>query len=686
MKPHRILLLRLLLVYAFFSATIIPIYCESEQQEISTSQQLVAAELFHQSLELFRDKQYAQALIAFRQVLEIKPDCVEAYFNIGIINLIEKQFAQAIPALEQVITLNPQHAKAYWFLASAYNEQQRLDKAAQVLRSLVHVEPHNFEARVMLARIAARLHLTHEALEQYDHATQLRPTDTAILFECAQLLASLGRLHSSSLLYRRILELSPSFTTAALSLAHVLRYQGRMKEAIPYYQKTLAEWPDNAQAHCGLAEAYLATGHLTKGWKEFEWRLKNGSEPQANVGINRWEGQDIRDKTILVRAEGSPADMIMHMRYFPLLKERGSYVIVEANESVLPLLNLCESVDELITPASSIYHLPKFDYQVPLLSLPYVFGTSLDTIPAPHSYFSCSSTISYRWRSHRHPQALRVGVSWSADETSQDGMPSDRSIPFDQLEPLFACDGVIFYALEPAPYEKDNLLSFNELYNAPDKLLQLTALISTLDIVITADNTIAHLAGSLGKTAYVLLPHNAHWTWLQHKSNSPWYPTACLMRQGNTAEWNHVIKQLIEALEPYSIAPQSTYVTTEVAIGELVDKITILEIKAARITDPEKLSNIHRELESLQQTYYATATQSKQLDKLAAELKATNEALWDIEDAIRDKEMRKEFDSEFIALARNIYYTNDKRFQVKRAINELLGSRLTEEKSYKKYC
>jgi hypothetical protein len=218
------------------------------------------------------------------------------------------------------------------------------------------------------------------------------------------------------------------------------------------------------------------------------------------------------------------------------------------------------------------------------------------------------------------------------------------------------------------------------------------AVMKNLDLLITSDTSVVHLAGALGVPIWVALPFLPDWRWLLKREDNPWYPTMRLFRQSQRGNWPDVFERLAQALqEKVSMsatvrATNNQSITVEVAPGELIDKITILQIKSERISDPAKLANVRHELNVLDTVHGERVPSSDRLAALTADLKAVNEALWDIEDEIRVCEKAKDFGPRFVELARSVYHQNDRRAALKRQINDLLGSQIIEEKSYASYA
>ena len=239
----------------------------------------------------------------------------------------------------------------------------------------------------------------------------------------------------------------------------------------------------------------------------------------------------------------------------------------------------------------------------------------------------------------------------------------------------------------------------NDFDEATGAFVDTAAVMRNLDLIVTSDTSVAHLAGGLGVPVWVALPFVPDWRWLLDREDCPWYPNMRLFRQKSPGDWREVFSRIkAELMKTLSLPDTSTQVVVvdknvpsvqsvgvEIAPGELIDKITIMEIKTERITDPEKLKNVRLEFDSLISARNGAISTSKKLSDLTAQLKQVNEALWDIEDEIRDCERNQDFGQRFIELARSVYIRNDERSAIKRQINLLLGSQFTEEKSYANY-
>ncbi len=216
----------------------------------------------------------------------------------------------------------------------------------------------------------------------------------------------------------------------------------------------------------------------------------------------------------------------------------------------------------------------------------------------------------------------------------------------------------------------------------PDAFVDAAAAMMRLDLVVTCDTSIAHLAGALARPVWVALKSDAEWRWMTDRKDSPWYPTMRLFRQRRRGDWREVFEAMAEELRHMLASRPPQMIRAPCSIGELIDKITILRIKAERIADASKLGNIRRELELLEDIARDEGLVGAAIESLADRLAQVNASLWDVEDALRACEREGDFASRFVALSRSVYVLNDERAALKRAANDLFGSALIEEKSY----
>jgi hypothetical protein len=387
----------------------------------------------------------------------------------------------------------------------------------------------------------------------------------------------------------------------------------------------------------------------------------------------------------LLHPEQGLGDTIQFVRYAPLVRQRGGVVLVECPPPLEKLLSRCPGIDRLVLQGTP---LPDFAYHLPFLSLPGVFHTTLETVPAAVPYLSAEPRRIEAWGKELADVAgFKIGIAWQGSPKYQGD--AHRSVPLKEFAPLASLSGVRLVSLQMGygseqlqQAGKDwNVLDFGERLDADGAFVDTAAVMAHLDVVITSDTAVAHLAGALGVPVWLALCTASDWRWLRGRDDSPWYPTMRLFRQTRWGDWPGVFERMAAELREGGLC-RAAPVLAEIAPGELLDKITILEIKRERTTDAGKLQNIRTELGGLLAARARSLKPSAALDRVVGRLKAVNEDLWQIEEDIRLHERRQDFGEAFIALARSVYQRNDERAALTGQINRLWGAWLNEEKSY----
>jgi tetratricopeptide (TPR) repeat protein len=630
-----------------------------------------------------------EAMPCYREALRLRPQYADAHNNLGDVLASRDRLDEAVASYRQALQLKPDFAQAHTNLGAALGRQGQYDEAAAHHRQALAIWPGYAEAHSNLGNVLAAQGRADEAIACYREALRLKPDLVEAHFNLGIALAEQTKLDDAIVCYHQALRLKPAHVEALGSLGHALRIQGRVDEALACYDRLIERTPDEPEAHMSRALALLSLGDFEEGWREYEWRWKTrdfGDQP-AN-SWPRWDGASLEGRTILLHAEQGLGDTLQFIRYAALTKARGGTVIVVCQKALVPLLAGCPGIDRLIVQGEP---LPPFDVQAPLLSLPAILGTTLATIPANVPYVFPRGELVERWREDLDVPGFRVGIAWQGNPRYK--ADRYRSIPLAQFGVLAGVPGVRLFSLQKgAGSEQVAGVDFAvtdlgpRLDESSGPFLDTAAVMKNLDLVITVETALAHLAGALGVPVWLLLSAAAHFTWLLEREDCPWYPTMRLFRQAQFGQWAPVFERMARELS--SLASQSRRaapVHVEVAPGELLDKITILRIKTERLTDEAKLRNVRIELETLESARHRSLPPSSEMDRLESELKAVNEALWQIEDDIRDCERRGDFGPRFIELARSVYRQNDHRAALKGQINELLGSRLREEKSYTPY-
>jgi len=364
-------------------------------------------------------------------------------------------------------------------------------------------------------------------------------------FHRGNALYSRGDFNGAATTYRRAVELSPGFLDAQCNLGNALVAVGKIADAIGAYERAISLNPDCSQAHWNLALALLARGDLQRGWAEYEWRHREPSTPKC-PGI-AWKGEELQGKTILLIAEQGLGDAIQFVRYVPMVAARGGKIILVCQPELCRLFSAIEGVSAVVPFREA---LPKFDLYCHLMSLPGIFGTRVESIPRQIPYLHPEPALIQKWREILGPSngKVRIGLAWAGRAEHQ--FSQHRSIPLRELAPLGQARGIEFHSLQigPAAEEVLDLPNGMMMRNHADRLTDLretAALISNLDLVISVDTLIPHLAGALGARVWLMLAHAADWRWFLDRDDSPWYPTMRLFRQSSAGDWPGVVNSIL---------------------------------------------------------------------------------------------------------------------------------------------
>lgn len=674
---------------------------------------------------------YAEGIASLRYATRLEPDRTSTWNNLGVALLEAGDHRAAKEALEQALALAPDFARAWNNLGNACTSLDEHERAIECFERAIACDAEYPEAHNNLGNALAGRD-RDAAIVQYRRALELRPDYAVAMNNLANSLAEQEDHAEAITLYRRALEVRPNYAEAHNNLGTALQVVGESAAALEHLERAIelrasyAEAhnnlgsllieleqfdravtcfdraielrPDYAEAHMNRSLVLLALGDFTRGWPEYEWRWRCKNVAMRGFPHPAWDGRPLDGKRILLYAEQGLGDTIQFIRYAQQLRQQGGTVIFECPRPLVRLISTCRWIDELVPQGEP---LPAFDVQLPLLSVPAASRTKLPDVPASIPYLYAEPDLVARWRDRVERHAgFRVGICWQGNPK----FASDRhrSIPLRYFEPLAHCEGVVLFSLQKnhgseqlaETADRFSVVDLGaELDTGPDAFVDTAAIMASLDLVIACDTAIAHLAGALGVETWLALSLAGDWRWLLDRTDSPWYPSITLFRQRRLGDWADVFERMAVALASRT-GPDASQaagagqlsVAVPLAPGELLDKISILEIKEARIRDEEKLRHVRHELRELGQTSRRQIPQSREVDHLYEQLKDVNEKLWDIEDEIRRLEHDSRFDERFVELARSVYVNNDHRAALKRQINHLLGSEYIEQKEYVQYA
>ena len=435
-------------------------------------------------------------------------------------------------------------------LAVQHHQAGRKDQAEGLYRQMLAQNPNDPNALQLMGTLALESGHAEEAVDMIGRALKAFPKAAEIHSNMGLALRSLGRNDEAIAEFEMAISLKPQLPEVYGNLGSAFMAQGRLEEGMAMCRKTLSMKGDVPEAHVNLAIMLLLRGEWKEAWPHFEWRwARHLKRIRPNFIQPEWDGGDLHGRMILLRAEQGYGDSIQCIRFAKLVANRGGRVIVACPEGVVKLLRNVEGVGQLLDDRDT---LPLFDVWCSMLSLPRVMGTTLETIPGGVPYLKADQGLAAKWASRMgERKGVKVGLVWAG--RPQHVNDRNRSISLKAMAPLAKVPGVSLYSLQKdeAREQLKSAPEGMELVDWTEELQEFTdtaALIENLDMVITVDTAVAHLAGAMGKTVWLLLPFVPDWRWLLEREDSPWYPTMRLFRQKRGGDWESVIGQVAEEL------------------------------------------------------------------------------------------------------------------------------------------
>jgi tetratricopeptide (TPR) repeat protein len=502
------------------------------------------------------------ALAICDRILHLKPDDAEAHYHRGLLLARLGRPAEALDAYGRAIRAKPDLVAA---LVNRGNLLTQLGRAAEGLADLdrvIALNPRHPEAHNNRGLALAELGRRADALASYDRALMLRPDYAEAYNNRGLLLQSLNRHEEALAAYDRAQALRRDYADAANNRGLALHDLHRHAEALASYGQALALQPDFAEAHFNQSLTQLAVGDLGPGWVNYEWRWKTrkSTAPWRDFPEPLWLGREPLDgKTILLHAEQGFGDTIHFARYVPHVVALGANVVVETQPALKGLLARLDGVSAVIEPGNT---LPAFDCHCPLGSLPLAFATELATIPAEVPYLAADASRVARWHGRLAPRRRpAIGIVWCGNPTFRGDY--NRSMTFAAFAPVLAAVDAAFVTLNPGRTERDasELAAQPNVVDLAPELADFddtAAVIAGLDLVVTTDTAVAHLAGALGKPVWILLSGSPDWRWLIAREDCPWYPSARLFRQSTLGDWQPVIARVQRELANFVAGPKAS--------------------------------------------------------------------------------------------------------------------------------
>ncbi len=489
-----------------------------------------------------------QAISCLRRVAELRPNSAQAHLHLGEVQERAEDLKAAQASYQRAVALQPDSPDLHCHLARVLYQSGSLELAAEWYQRAVALDPKRYEVYNDLGLVLTNLGNYGAAIESFRRSLRLNPRSAKTIASLGYLFECKGDLISASGAYRDAIKLDPQLHAAYADLGYVLFGLGELGEAADCFHRLRALRPDSAEATANLGLIHLMQGDFAAGWAEYESRWQVGLADDRKMTQRQWKGEPLNGERILIHAEQGFGDTLQFVRYVPLVAARGGQVVLEVQPSLGRLLAGTAGASQVIRRGET---LPAFTWQCPLLSLPLAFGTEMHSIPATVPYVHAESTQAAAWQRRLAGDTRRIGLAWSGNP----GMQRNRyrSIPLEHLVPLMKAPGTTFYSLQVGQGSEQ----VNQL--PPDAgLIDLTAelkdfadtaaMVASLDVVISIDSSVAHLAGAMGKPVWIMLQKGCDWRYFLDREDSPWYPTARLFRQSTPGGWQEVVNRIERAL------------------------------------------------------------------------------------------------------------------------------------------
>jgi len=502
---------------------------------------------------LFRLGRFEEAAAAYAAATALAPGSADHHKSLADSLTALARFEDAAASYRAALAIDPTLVVAHNSLGNVSQELGRFADAEASYRRALVLDPDYTDAHNNLGNALHALGRPEQAIACYRRALAVKPNDANTHSNLGLSLHNVGQLDDAMAHCRRALEINPDHAGAHSNLGISLFELGRLDEAEAHYRRAIAIEPNHAETQFNDAVLKLLRGDFKAGWAQYEWRWKNKEAPQRGLAKPVWRGEDLGRRRLLLHSEQGLGDTIQFARYACLAAERGGRVLLEVPPPLTRLMAGLAGRPEILAAGKPP---PPIDCHAPLLNLPSIFGTKLDTVPAAVPYLSAEPDRIAAWRQRLGPgKEMKIGIAWQGMPTNR--VDRGRSLPLAGYRPLAALAGVRLISLQQhhglaqlAGRPSDMAVAdFSaDLDVGPDAFVDTAALMMSLDLVITTDTAIAHLAGALGRPTWILLKRHAEWRWLLDRTDSPWYPTARLYRQAEPGDWHGVIARVARDL------------------------------------------------------------------------------------------------------------------------------------------
>jgi tetratricopeptide (TPR) repeat protein len=493
-----------------------------------------------------------EAIDALGRAAALRPGDVGLLSNLGNALMMIGRVAEAIDWFRRALALDRGNAVTAYNLGRALCAIGEWEEAVVACREAAALMPGSADARVNLAVALRECGRFDESLMACREALAIMPSSAAALNNLGSALAEKGSFEEAIAAWERALAISPGSAEARCNIGNARLAMGEVEQAVAEFRRVLAMQPDFAPAHWNLSLALLLQGNYGNGFAEYEWRWRMPAIHEGPRQFDRppWDGAPLHGQHILLYSEQGLGDAIQFVRFVPMVAERGGRVVIECEASLRRLFAGMVGVERAIEAGQA---LGAFDLHCPLMSLGRVLATTVETIPASVPYLSANAGAIEHWRGRVAGlgDGMKVGLAWAGSRAHR--QDRKRSIALEALAPLAEAGDIRLVSLQKGLGDAAGMVesSMLDIVDWTDELGDFTdtaGLIASLDLVISVDTAVAHLAGAMGKPVWVLIPFSPDWRWMMGREDSPWYPTMRLFRQDVAGDWSGPIARIVAQL------------------------------------------------------------------------------------------------------------------------------------------
>ncbi len=504
-------------------------------------------EALEQARQLVVTGQLDKAVELYRRITQVEHEADELWNELAILHLRMQQLNAGVDCLRRAVALSPNNLNYHAMLGTALQMMKRPAEAVDSFERALEIGPPAAQLFNNLALALKDAGRTDDALRAFDEALTVQPDYVNGHFNRGNLLFGLGRLDEAVADYRHAARLAPDDAAAMCKLGMALYDLGRLDEALSTYNKALQIKPDYPDVRRNRALIWLSRGQYVQGWPEYEWRLKCDGATKRSVDAPRGEGQDLKGCTLFVYAEQGLGDALQFIRYLPLVLEMHGSVLADVHARLVPLLAQSGFGQHLVQAGST----PTCDFHCPLMSLP---GSVPATRGEPYwggRYLAANPQLVAKWKDRlREITGFKIGIAWAGNPDH----PHDRfrSADLRQFAPLATVPGARLISLQKGPGSEQlahvgrefDVVDLGPELDSSGAFMDTAAVMQNLDLVITVDTAVAHLAGGLGVRVWVSLEYSPDWRWLSEGDSTVWYPSMRLFRQRELGGWPRVFAEM----------------------------------------------------------------------------------------------------------------------------------------------